>query len=1304
MKRILSLIIVITMLASMLPSVLAETPIPDEELREIAAATYTFAKGGRSDASMETWFERAILDFETDGETTTAVVRKTEKNPVFTSFPEASTNPNDQWAYVGATNGMSSSGTKSTSNGTELPIVEPGSIYLSASTVPGDGWIAFKIKVPATANYEITGLSAYVSKNSSSEMEIYIVPKSEALNTTLTSPVTYGDFSTILSSSKYYAVRENATSFANLGISSDYLVGTANLMGDANAVQDLVTIEGKVTDKKFLFLEADTEYFLFLHNANSKARGMPVSSVTLSEAIPGVTYTFPKGGRSDASTETWLERAILDFETDGETTTAVVRKTEKNPALTSFPEASTNPNEQWAYVGATNGMSSSGTKSTSNGTELPIVEPGSIYLSASTVPGDGWIAFKIKVPATANYEITGLSAYVSKNSSSEMEIYIVPKSEALNTTLTAPATYGDFSTNFSSSKYYVMRENAASFADLGISSDYLMGTANLMGDANTVQDLATVEGKVTDKKLLFLETDTEYFLFLHNANSKARSMPISSITLSEPVPEFDRISVKFNNTVVGSKLSPSVIWIAGNKKLDGKDGVVNFEIKENSEGALLVGRDGNIYARAPGKAILTVSGTLDGITKTVDVEIEVFEDNSYAGANQSYLFYKGAYQESGSEVVVPDSKLGDYLSKEVFMTSTAIDYGTNGRPWALVSAAASKPTNSGTYFNQTSSYLDLSGSMNDWVAFKVKVPAPGKYSIDLSGYNYINNGRAMLYMTPYSSDMNFDSVRENIDSYMSDENFVGEADLNGSLNTVVSYIDVGTFVADKNLDWSAGYAEYLMVVKSASSEISPGKSSVLLHSMKLCGSAGIGTLKNKFDFDAVGIGESASVISATAKNAVGSDFDLSNAYIEYSVAEEDREILELCDDGISFRGLCEGKATVKTLVLTPGQVFVGEDEITVADREGILAVYLYSADVAEVGETLDFVTRLELNNKRVVSGGEIQGLTIVSESEPGVLKISDDGKHVIAKKAGAAEVKATVKARGNIYTTASTTIAVSELDAKYPSCFKIDLSRNAYTGDTETQLSELTDYTLARNWAFYKFSGVGSEEPTIELTETQYTTVAWNGVSDTNYLAFKTIFPKAGSYTVKVTGFSNDRSAKLDLFVIPATENNITNLDNLLDVNGEYYFGSADTYREPEEAGITNTFGTKTVPSAGEYIVVFRTASGLAKENNSTYGDKWYPHYIDFINENSLQRAEISSQDNRTEIEPGEKIQLTPVLYGPNDTPLEYDGTAEVIWKTSDANIATVDEDGMLCGANEGEVTVMQQLSKTVKLRLQSSL
>ncbi|MBQ2840809.1 MAG: hypothetical protein IJE70_05635, partial [Oscillospiraceae bacterium] len=91
MKKILSLIIVIAMLASMLPSVLAETLVPDEELREIAAVTYTFPKGGRSDASTETWFERAILDFETDGETTTAVVRKTEKNPAFISFPEAST-------------------------------------------------------------------------------------------------------------------------------------------------------------------------------------------------------------------------------------------------------------------------------------------------------------------------------------------------------------------------------------------------------------------------------------------------------------------------------------------------------------------------------------------------------------------------------------------------------------------------------------------------------------------------------------------------------------------------------------------------------------------------------------------------------------------------------------------------------------------------------------------------------------------------------------------------------------------------------------------------------------------------------------------------------------------------------------------------------------------------------------------------------------------------------------------------------------------------------------------------------------
>ena len=636
MKKLLAIILATALLVGMLPTVFAA----EGDAAEQISVTYTFAKGGRSDASTETWFERAILDFETDGETTTDVVRETEKNPAFTSFPEASTNPNDQWAYVGATNGMSSSGTKSTSNGTELPIVEPGSIYLSASTVPGDGWIAFKIKVPATANYEITGLSAYVSKYSSSEMKMYIVPKSEALNTTLTNPATYGNLDTTYSSgstSKYYATRENTTSFTGLGISSDYLVGTANLNATDAEVVDLVTIEGKVTDKKLLFLEADTEYFLFLHNANSKARTLFISSITLSEPAPDVTYTFTKGGRSDASTETWFERAILDFETDGETTTDVVRETEKNPAFTSFPEASTNPNDQWAYVGATNGMSSSGTKSRTNGTELPIVEPGSSYLSADTVPGDGWIAFKIKVPATANYEITGLSAYVFSNGSSETEVYIVPKSEALNTTLTNPATYGDFRTLLGgSSKYYVTRANAASFTDLGISSDYLVGTANLMGDANAVQDLITIEGKVTDKKLLFLEAGTEYFLFLHNANGKKRGMPVSSITLSKPEElgepgeaiedtnvsvavlseNTDEGTVSWDGETIGEVNMGDTVTATATAK----EGYV-FRYWKNSSGQVLSGKAEESFVINTNSTITAVFDKVNDTSETVSVEL-----------------------------------------------------------------------------------------------------------------------------------------------------------------------------------------------------------------------------------------------------------------------------------------------------------------------------------------------------------------------------------------------------------------------------------------------------------------------------------------------------------------------------------------------------------------------------------------------------------------------------------------------------------------------------------------------------------
>ncbi|MBQ2839721.1 MAG: hypothetical protein IJE70_00050 [Oscillospiraceae bacterium] len=301
MKKLLAIILATALLVGMLPAVFAT----EGDAAEQVSVTYTFAKGGRSDAGTENWFERAILDFETDGETTTAVVRKTEKNPVFTSFPEASANPNDQWAYVGATNYQSSSGTRSTSNGTELSIVELAEGNLDASYVPKDGWIAFKIKVPATAIYEITGLSAYVSGTSTSEARVYIVPESEALNATLTVPATYGDFSTFFSSSKYYVKREKAASFASLGISSDYLMGEANLDGTANSLQDLVT-NGLVGDKKPLVLEAGTEYFLFFRNGNSKNKTMKISSITLSKA----------GEPGEAVEDTKVSVAVLSENTD----------------------------------------------------------------------------------------------------------------------------------------------------------------------------------------------------------------------------------------------------------------------------------------------------------------------------------------------------------------------------------------------------------------------------------------------------------------------------------------------------------------------------------------------------------------------------------------------------------------------------------------------------------------------------------------------------------------------------------------------------------------------------------------------------------------------------------------------------------------------------------------------------------------------------------------------------------------------------------------------------------------------------
>ena len=298
-RKILALLLAILMIGGMLPTAFAA------DAAESVSVTYSFYKGGRSDVASDwlenfTWTPAAEI---LDGNTEYAI----ERNADYMAFPESSENPNDQWAYVGSGMGRSASYvTPTTGKGTVIGLNSdlnsegnPGFGFINTYTGGSGSWIAFKIKVPETALYKISGVTAFAYSNASSNIGVYVVPVADELAETVTAAAASGSFSatayTGTSTSyqgKYLVYRNNFTTFANLGIDSDYLMGKTNIY---EASGNNYSSERDVTSINAQTLEADKEYYLFLQ-ADSGA--MTIKSITLTEttaeaeAVTNPVFTF----------------------------------------------------------------------------------------------------------------------------------------------------------------------------------------------------------------------------------------------------------------------------------------------------------------------------------------------------------------------------------------------------------------------------------------------------------------------------------------------------------------------------------------------------------------------------------------------------------------------------------------------------------------------------------------------------------------------------------------------------------------------------------------------------------------------------------------------------------------------------------------------------------------------------------------------------------------------------------------------------------------------------------------------------
>ena len=770
---------------------------------------------------------------------------------------------------------------------------------------------------------------------------------------------------------------------------------------------------------------------------------------------------------------------------------------------------------------------------------------------------------------------------------------------------------------------------------------------------------------------------------------------INNITFTRQLRLTD-VEISFENAFVGDKITPTVVWKSGEQVINGKKGVLSFTVAEDDGEILRQDAAGAIYAVATGSATLSVTAELAGEKVKKEAEVVVTENSALSGVNQSYLFYNGAYEDytESPGFILPGASNGRYITEEEFLTGYKFQDYSEYRPWAMIAAQASIPSGVGGYLNSNNTYTNLCGNIGDWVAYKVKVPAAGEYTVDVSIYSYTGGGLAKLYMLPYEETMDFANVAGHIEEYTSDEYFIGEAEARGTEEAVVRKNGVGSFRASTSLDYSDGYAEYLMIVKTEKSKLG-NTFAVLLGGIHLKGKSGVHLVRTDISEDVLGEGECIYINETTAYEDDNSPLDLGNAFVYYAVDAESADILSVDSETGVITALSEGVGRVVTYVAYNSGISKTENTITVDNDYSIRNAYIYGNGKATVGEEISYTVGLELENRRVIRGGEILSFEIEEESTEGVVKNGEKGT-LKAGKAGTARVRAKIKARGKVLESDAVTVEVVESSISYPANFTIDMRKEIYQGDAYSSLGEITEYSAYRNWMFYEFKNPETEGRKIALAEKtgNFASIVWN-LQPERYLAFKVDFAHRGEYRVDSCSSHNRwRAAKIELYIVPVTPESEANIQAQLEPDRDGYVGAVDYYSAEELFGVDASFGTKEITAPGEYFVVFKNVPGKAMElRGNEAGDAWYPLYFTFKNLSSISEAVIEGENGRTTvgISGGENALNTSLhLFDGSGTEIEYtpDSLSFLGYSSADTGIATVSEDGVITGISEGSTTI----------------
>ena len=289
--------------------------------------------------------------------------------------------------------------------------------------------------------------------------------------------------------------------------------------------------------------------------------------------------------------------------------------------------------------------------------------------------------------------------------------------------------------------------------------------------------------------------------------------------------------------------------------------------------------------------------------------------------------------------------------------------------------------------------------------------------------------------------------------------------------------------------------------------------------------------------------------------------------------------------------------------------------------------------------------------------------------------------------------------RGIEHETDTIEVLVSGNPVQYPANFSIDFRNGTYEGDNYGYVDEIKEYTSARNWIFYDYvGGYPNERPWLASKTAKYTQFTFKKACE-GYFVFKVKFPSSGIYKIDSVSSDNSRAAKLELYIVPVTKENEKNLASKLVNTNDYYVGSADYYTEgytPLKEDRFHSYGNANIPEVGEYFVVFKNVKGQANSLVSSYGDALYPLYFTFTSETAMNNAELLAEGDKTELELNDTVKIIPKLYNAKGDPIDYtpESITSIQYVSSDANVASVTQDGVVTGLNEGKATITATISR----------